>query len=181
LSYEVLLDGVVASAINTSSAHVFNAPSTVGSHTLTGRIYNSLGGLTEVTETFTVDSSVAGWRTFYFGAPDNTGNAADAMDADGDGLSNAFECVAGLSPIDAASRFAPEVKSVFGYPDRMAIVFGPVVGGRTYKVKYKDAMGDTQWQELFYSTTIFNGAERIVTDLSAGVGPRFYRVEITVP
>jgi hypothetical protein len=118
------------------------------------------------------------WRLQHFLSIENTGNAADTADPDGDGASNHFEFVAGLVPNDATSRFQVRVDAVEGQPDRKSIVFGPVMAGRTYTVKYKTSLGEPVWTSLTNFTSADNGTERTVTDLATG-GARFYQVEIT--
>ena len=120
------------------------------------------------------------WRQTYFGITTNTGNAADTADPDGDGHDNLFEYVAGLAPNDALSRFKVRVEAVAGQPAQKAIIFSPLVLGRTYVVKYKTSLTDATWTTLPNITTSDNGTERTVTDLG-GVGTKFYRVEITLP
>ncbi|MHA3770083.1 RCC1 domain-containing protein [Verrucomicrobiota bacterium sgz303538] len=181
LTYSVLLDDEVVSAQGASATRNFTAPATAGTHTLKGRIYDALGHVTEVTQSFTVITTQAEWRTFYFGTAANEGNAADLADPDGDGANNLFEYVAGLVPTSAQSRFNVRVEAVAGQPTQKAIIFSPVLAGRTYTVKYKASLTDEIWTSLTDIGTSDNGTERTVTDLSAGSGLRFYRVEITQP
>jgi hypothetical protein len=169
------------SPVGNSTLRDFPSPVTVGIHVVKGIITDAFGNATEVTRNTFVDTTLAGWRTFYFATPDNTSVRADHMDADGDGLSNAFEFAAGLSPVSAASRFYPQLEPVTGQPGQKAITFGPIVGGRTYTVKCKNSLLDAEWLPLADFTTSDMGLERTVIDLSPGAGPRFYRVEITVP
>ena len=132
--------------------------------------------------TFTTLTSQEAWRQQYFGITTNTGNAADTADPDGDGNNNLFEYVAGLAPNDALSLFKVRVEAVNGHPTWKAIIFSPLVAGRTYVVKYKTSLTDTTWLPLTNITTSDNqtGTERTVTDLGAA-GPKFYEVEITLP
>ena len=51
----------------------------------------------------------------------------------------------------------------------------PAVPGRSYGVQFKNALGDGQWQPLNQSITVL-GTQAYLNDLSAGAGPRFYRV-----
>ena len=181
LTYAVLIDDVVVSAQGASASRDITGPATAGAHTLKGRIYDALGYFTEVTQNFTVITTQGEWRTFYFGTAQNLGDAADVADPDGDGTNNVFEYVAGLVPTSALSRFSVRVETVAGQMGQMAIVFKPLAAGRTYKVKYKTSVSDATWTPLTDLTTSDNGTERTITDLSAGSGPRFYQVEITLP
>ncbi len=56
ITYEVLLDAVVVSARGSSLVRAITAPATNGSHTLTGRIYDSLNAFTTVNIPITVDA-----------------------------------------------------------------------------------------------------------------------------
>jgi len=181
LTYAVLVDDIVVSPQASSSVCSFAAPAIPGAHTLKGRVYNALGNYAELSQSFTVYTAQESWRAANFGTPQNTGNAADTADPDGDGCNNWFEYVAGLTPTDAASRFQVRVDMVAGQPGQKAIVFGPVMPGRTYTVKSKAGLTDATWTALTNFTTTDNGAERTILDLNAGNDLRFYEVEITLP
>jgi hypothetical protein len=141
---------------------------------------NAFGAATTTSATLTVLTAQEAWRQLYFGITTNTGNAADSADPDGDGYTNLFEYVAGLVPTDPLSRFNLRVAAVEGQPAQKAIIFSPVAAGRSYLVKYKTGLTDATWTTLTNTTTSDNGTERTVTDLGA-TGPKFYRVEITLP
>ena len=119
------------------------------------------------------------WQVQYFGQ--NNPMAGPAMDPDGDGQTNRFEYVAGLVPNDPNSRFIYTIAPVAGQPTQRAITFSPVVAGRTYTVTTRTDLTSGTWQPLGSSTFTDNGSTRTVTDLSAGTGRRFYRVEISRP
>jgi hypothetical protein len=72
------------------------------------------------------------------------------------------------------------VEDVPAEPGQKAIIFGPVIAGRTYSVKSKTNLADATWTTVTNITTA-NGAERTVTDLDAGTGPKFYQVEVIRP
>jgi hypothetical protein len=55
LTYAVLVDGVVVSAQGASASPSFTGPSAPGTHTITGRIYDSGNNVAEVTQSFTVE------------------------------------------------------------------------------------------------------------------------------
>jgi hypothetical protein len=54
-------------------------------------------------------------------------------------------------------------------------IIWPVVSGKTYRVQFKNSLSDTGWQDFGGGVTIF-GNQGYLNDLSAGAGPRFYRV-----
>jgi alpha-tubulin suppressor-like RCC1 family protein len=181
LTYSVLIDDVIVSSQGASASRDMAGFATAGLHTLKGRIYDALGNFTEVTQSFTVIATQEDWRKFHFGTTQNVGDAADQADPDGDGATNHFEYVAGLTPTNNSSRFNLRIESVPGRPEQKAIIFSPRVAGRTYTVKYKVSLTDPTWTPLTDIATNDNGIERTITDLSAGSGSRLYQVEITQP
>jgi hypothetical protein len=50
-----------------------------------------------------------------------------------------------------------------------------VVPRRSYGVQFKNTLQDAEWQPLNQGLTII-GTQGYLKDLSAGAGPRFYRV-----
>ena len=145
-----------------------------------GYTFNNVAADSTVQVTFTL-TPIGTWRQTYFGSPANSGQGADTADSDGDGFTNLFEYVAGLIPTSAASRFNMGVAPVPGQPGRKAITFDPIVAGRSYLVTSKASFTDPTWLPLTSFTTVDNGTQRTVTDLSATGGTKFYRVEITLP
>jgi hypothetical protein len=112
------------------------------------------------------------WQVQYFGA-DNASAAAE-LDPDGDGQTNSFEFTAGLDPTDSSSLFTVQIAG--DSEGSQQVSFGPVVGDRTYTVKYKDSLDAATWETL-QNTASDNGTERTVTDASLAAA-RFYIVEI---
>jgi hypothetical protein len=181
LNYTVLIDNVVVSASGAAASRNITGPAAPGSYTLKGKIADALGNVTEVTQSFTVNTAQETWRFTYFGTTANTGNAADLADPDGDGHDNAFEFVAGLVPNDLASRFTLRIEPVAEEPGQKAIIFRPRLTDRGYVLKYKLSLTDAVWLTVPNITTSDDGDERTVTDLDASGGARFYQVEITRP
>jgi hypothetical protein len=58
----------------------------------------------------TTDPSSPGdaWREAHFGAPENSGDAADSADPDGDGMANLLERALGMNPNVASRAGLPE-------------------------------------------------------------------------
>lgn len=119
------------------------------------------------------------WQNLYFGL--GNPNAAPGLDADGDGQTNLFEFSAGLSPTDHASRFTLGAQAVVGQANQRSLVFGPLVAGRTYTVKYKTDLAAASWTTLSGATTNDVGAQRTVTDPAASGSRKFYQIEVTTP
>ncbi|MDB6173040.1 MAG: rcc [Chthoniobacteraceae bacterium] len=180
LTYSVLIDDVVVSAPDASVFRNLSAPVNAGAYTLKGRVSDALGNFTEVIRNFTVNTAQESWRTLHFNTAQDAGAAADMADPDGDGTNNRLEYIAGLLPTNPLSHFDVRVETVPGKGDQKAIIFSPLIDGRTYSVKYKANLTDETWSALTDIKTSDNGSERTVTDLSAGAGSRLYIVEITL-
>ncbi len=124
------------------------------------------------------------WQVLYFGPPPNP-IAGPNADPDGDGQDNYFEFTAGFVPLDRASHFTLTIAPVPGEPMEKNLLFGPLVNGRTYKVKFQTDLNAGTWTQLpgadFGATEEDDGDQRTVTDTSATEPTKFYRVEITNP
>ena len=121
------------------------------------------------------------WQVQYFGAPPNA-NAGPNVDFDGTGQTNLFKYIAGLNPLDPASRFTLTVQSVPGQPGQRNVIFVPRLTGRTYTVTSRPALATGSYAPLTNPSAPSDaGPQRTVTDLSAGGATKFYRVEITKP
>lgn len=120
------------------------------------------------------------WQVQFFG-PENP-MAQATRDPDGDGVSNFFEFVAGVSPVDPASRFQLRLERVPGQPTQKRIVFSPRLPDRTYTVEFRTSLGSGTWQPLPGTPpTADTGNERTVTDTAAAAATRFYRVQVSKP
>jgi Tol biopolymer transport system component len=84
------------------------------------------------------------WMIKYFGHP--TGQASDLSqasdDADGDGMSNLQEYLAGTSPIDPTS--ALRLSAAVPANSKMNLTW-PAVTGRSYQIQYKTNLTDPVW------------------------------------
>jgi len=81
----------------------------------------------------------------------------------------------------ASSVFKISVSSVPGQPSHRAIVFSPIMSGRTYTVKSSESLSPPNWIRLSGSTSSDNGNERTVTDTNATAAKKFYVIEISNP
>jgi hypothetical protein len=120
------------------------------------------------------------WQVQYFGQPPNA-RAGPLSDPDRDGQNNVFEYTAGLIPTDANSVFRPRIEAVPGQPTQKSIIFNPLVGGRTYAVKFRPDRATGSWTTLTGTVQSDIGSKRTVTDLYATGGKKFCQVEITKP
>ena len=159
----------------------------------TANVQGSFGGFSGMLNLTVVDSipdnfgSYAGdgiddaWQVQYFGLPPNA-NAGPTADADGTGQTNLFKYIAGLNPLDPASRFVLEIQPIPGQPSQMNLIFSPLVSGRTYTITATSSLSaDAHWSAINASAPTDSGDQRTITDLDATGPEKFYRVEITNP
>lgn len=121
------------------------------------------------------------WRLHHFDSHTNTGDAADDADPDGDGQNNDFEYAAGIVPTDSLSRFRVRVEAVPGQPTHKAIIYSPLVSGRTYTLHCTASLSEPAWSPLIGYSATDDGSECTIIDLDADEPERFYRVEIVKP
>ena len=124
------------------------------------------------------------WQAQNFGlGTSGLGNPLGAANADasGTGQTNLFKYIAGLNPLDPNARFLLKPAPVAGQPGQMRVIFSPIVGGRTYTVKFRTDLSTGTWLTLTGTTQSNNGSERTVTDTSATGARKFYHIEITKP
>ena len=112
------------------------------------------------------------WMMKYFGHP--TGQTNDLSlaqdDADGDGVSNLQEYLAGTSPIDPNSVFR---LSTTVPANSTTVLTWPAVAGRSYQVQYKTNLTDAVWLSLPGSVWVMGGQGYYTAP--APQSRRFYR------
>lgn len=107
------------------------------------------------------------WERMFFGNLDKDGTD----DSDMDGVSDRLEFLAGTHPADGQSSFRGGVmKPAAGNVEIQWLS----TQGYSYRVQYKNAIGDAQWTDLTATMTP-NGETTSVMDENAGAA-RFYRV-----
>jgi hypothetical protein len=115
------------------------------------------------------------WTLEHFGHP--TGQAGDLSraqdDADGDGMTNLDEYIAGTIPTDAASVFETAISLVVA--SNNVVLSWPAVAGRTYQVQYKDDLNDALWQDAAGGVSVI-GNTAYFTAPSDAPPKRFYRI-----
>jgi endoglucanase len=123
----------------------------------------------------TTYTAVETWRLANFGAIGNTGDAADGVDPDGDGATNAAEFTAGTNPNDGTSVF--KIGNVTRSGNDMLVSFESIVG-RTYRLERSATLLEGSWitvQDEIPGT----GGPIQITDISGAAQPRrFYRIVV---
>jgi len=174
------ISSIHASGLATAGAIYQTAPATVeGSYQ--GRTANLGLSIMNVDDddygSYANDGLPDDWQVQYFGI-DNP-DAAPHADASHTGQTNQFKYVAGLNPIDPTAVFTLSIQPVPNQATQKALVFSPVVVGRTYTVE--STPNFSVWSPLTGTTVSDAGAERTVTDLDATGESKFYRVFISKP
>ncbi|BCU78091.1 glycoside hydrolase family 30 protein [Luteolibacter sp. LG18] len=113
------------------------------------------------------------WRLQYFNVTSDSGIAADAMDADGDGMVNLQEFISGTDPTNADSVL--RVSRVQSGQPGMQVTFTSV-SGKTYDVEYTDDLNAGVWSVLRIHLVGTGGPIQIVDPNAATVSRRFYRI-----
>ncbi|HRJ08969.1 MAG TPA: hypothetical protein PK490_05445 [Prosthecobacter sp.] len=185
LSYAVLINNVVVSPQGNSALRNFTGPGAPGAYTLKGRIYDALGGFTEVAQDFTVNTAQQSWRQQYFGTTANSGDAADGFDFDEDGLVNLLEWAAGLNPTLASTLTTTAARSgeliEFHYTRSLTAA----AAGAVFIVEWSDTLAANDWHTAGVTQQPLgdNGTlQQMQATLPAGsLGRRFVRLRVTAP
>jgi hypothetical protein len=140
-------------------------------------VTGDLVGFTGSLELTVVNAAFDAWQVAYFGA--NNPLAAPGTDADGTGQSNLFKYIAGLSPVDPASRFIVSVASASGASGQMSVTFSPLIAGINNNVQYCTDLLSADWQILTGGLQSTTGDSATVIDPTPSAPQRFYRVQIS--
>ena len=102
-------------------------------------------------------------------------NAADAsQDADGDGLTNFQEYLAGTNPQDAKSNLRI---TAFSRSGASALVNFFVVTGKTYQLEYKNSLSDPSWTSIGTPfTALASGQVQFPDPNASAQTQRFYHI-----
>ncbi len=115
------------------------------------------------------------WRIFFFGSLTNS-LAADNVDADGDGMPNWKEYLAGTNPTDASSclRFTGAAFITTGL-EGMAVNW-LTAPGKTYVLESQPELGGTHWTPVSTNTGDGNYNQFVETNYSGAA--RFYQLRL---
>lgn len=119
------------------------------------------------------------WRLRHFGSLKNVLSWGSA-DADGDGLTNREEFLAGTLPNDVESllRLRSHRRRSGEAGDGGGLILRwPTVKGKRYQIECAPSLSSDSWT-VISDTIDGSGGEEVFTDTQDGTGPRFYRVRV---
>ena len=124
----------------------------------------------------TTYTAVQNWRLANFGTINNSGNAADSADPDGDGWTNAQEYISGTNPNSRSSSLRISQMQASG--NDMLVSF-PTVVGKTYRVERSDTLQTGSWTAVQYNIGGTGGTLQVIDSGGAAQPRRFYRLIVT--
>jgi len=134
-----------------------------------------VGNTATASFTITENSPIMAWRQTHFGTTDNSGNAADSADPDGDGWTNAQEFAAGTDPNDRTSLLKVGQMAKSGKDMQLSF---PTIVGKTYRLERSDTLAAASWT-VVQDNIAGTGTTLQITDTNgASQTKRFYRVVV---
>ncbi len=153
---------------------------------LAGQSVATFGGLSvAATVPLAVLTRQENWRLQYFGTTQNSGNAADLFDANGDGEVNLYEFATAQNP-HAASRDVPTlIRNGATLDFTYTRSLDALSDGVTFTVEWSDTLAANSWSNsgVTEQTPSDNGTVQLVkASLAAGTNNRrFVRLKIVKP
>ena len=136
---------------------------------------DALGNTATGAFTVTVNSPAMTWRLQYFGSSDNSGDAADTADPDGDGWTNRQEFLAGTGPKDRSSLLKFSQMSNVGGDTQLSF---PTIAGKSYRLECSDNLAPDSWT-IVQDNISGTGSPVTYTDPNgATLSKRFYRIVV---
>ena len=134
----------------------------------------SLGGVvTSAALTKTTFTAVENWRVIHFGTTNNSGNAADSADPDGDGWTNAQEFASGTDPNDRTSLL--RINNLQRSGGDIVLSF-PTVLGKIYRVEASDTLLAGSWVTVQENIAGTGGSIQVTSIGGASQPEWFYRI-----
>jgi hypothetical protein len=120
------------------------------------------------------------WKQAMFG--EDAGNAAvsgDALDPDGDGLTNQQEFYANTDPLDADDRFEMQTfQSNSGVSFQLTV---PGKAGRRYVMERTPTLQPVSWTGVDSTSVLSADGEVVLTDSAPPSDQAFYRARVELP
>jgi len=152
--------------------HASGSPNGIAS--LTKKTLTGLITLSSRTNSTFNDSIPDSWRLKWFGTVNNFLSVSNA-DADGDGINNWQEYVAGTDPTDSKSHLTVGTDQSMAQSQQDSVIYWPSTAGKQYIIQRSSNLFPGAWTAI--STNIGTGGNMEVHDASGG-GARFYRVSV---
>ena len=125
------------------------------------------------------------WRQTHFGITTNSGDAADSLDYDHDGLSNLLEWACNLNPTTASNLPASGIRNGVNFEYTYTRSVGAVDAGATFTVEWSDTLAANSWSPANVTETILSDdgtVQQIKATLPAGsTGHRFVHLKVSAP
>ena len=168
--------GVRASGVKAVTFHISNSANAGG--IVVAREIDIFGTATEPPAPPT--TAIEDWRFTHFGTHENSGEAADDFDADGDGVSNLIEYATGSDPNDASDSQAVEVGRSLANPDELVISFNTIADpSLTYLLQASESLQPDDWETLFPTNSGGQSTIVITPSMLSDHSHRFFRLLVT--
>ncbi len=179
---------VNVATLNDTFAATFNIPGFTESANVWTRLEGQrLWTFSEATGVLSLSllTAVESWRQQYFGTTQNTGNAADLFDGNGDGESNLMEFATGQSPTAATTSKPALVKNGATLELTYTRSLAAMNDGVAFTPEWRDDLAAGAWSNVGVTEQILsdNGTVQTVrASVAAGSGARrFLHLNISKP